>query len=162
MLNDFVEKKGTLVVPKAKNIVIAIKKRAIETRKEGTPVIYINDTHHEKDSEFVSWPKHAVRDSWGGEVVKELKPRKNDFVISKTRYSGFYGTGLDQLLRELGVKELIISGVVTNICIYLTAVDAYMRGYKVVVPEDSVAALDEKDQEFVFNQMKTLLNAQIV
>ncbi len=88
--------------------------------------------------------------------------RKRTFIIEKKRYSGFFETNLDNTLRELEVEELIITGLVTNICVLYTTVDAVMREYKVIVPKDSVAALSEEDGRFALNQMKNILKAKII
>ncbi|MFH0850331.1 MAG: isochorismatase family protein, partial [Candidatus Bathyarchaeota archaeon] len=65
------------------------------------------------------------------------------------------------LLRELNVKELIVAGVLTNICIQHTAADAYFRGYKVTVPRDLVDALTDEEQEDSLAFMKRMYGAEI-
>ncbi|HHT9150908.1 MAG TPA: cysteine hydrolase family protein, partial [Candidatus Wujingus californicus] len=96
------------------------------------------------------------------QIIEQLKPSKNDYIIGKTSYSSFYKTSLNDLLKSLGITHLIITGVVTNICILYTAVDAYMRGYKVRIPEDCIAALTEREHRFAIQQMKGVLKADIV
>lgn len=162
MLNDFVSDGGSLVVPGAKKIVPSIKRRLTTAGKNRIPVIYVCDSHHPKDPEFKNWPRHAVEGSWGAQVVDDLEPAKNDYVIPKKRYSGFHQTSLDLTLRELGVENLIITGVVTNICVYFTAVDGYMRGYKIAVPKNCVIGLNAKDHKFALEQMKVLLSTRVV
>ena len=65
----------------------------------------------------------------GAEIIEELKPGQEDLVVKKRRYSGFFGTDLDLLLRELEIKKIYIVGILTNICVFFTAVDASVRGY---------------------------------
>ncbi len=88
--------------------------------------------------------------------------RKRTFIIKKQRYSGFFRTDLDNTLKKLGVRELIITGLVTNICVLYTAAAAVMRGYQVTVPKDSVAALNEEEGQFALNQMENVLKAKVV
>ncbi|HEX68215.1 MAG TPA: cysteine hydrolase [bacterium] len=162
MLKDFLEEGKPLFVKKGREIIGNIKKRIEEARKEGIPVIYICDSHLPEDMEMKIWPPHALRGTEGAEVVEELKPQKDDYVILKRRYSGFLGTELDLLLRELGIKEVVITGVLTNICVLFTAGDAFMRGYKVIIPEDSVASVSEEDHKFALKLMKEVLKAEVI
>ena len=62
---------------------------------------------------------------------------KRDFIITKRRYSGFFGTDLDLTLRELGVDTLVAVGEDTNICVLHTLADAYYLGYETIVAEDA-------------------------
>jgi nicotinamidase-related amidase len=162
MLNDFLLEGAPLEVPKGREIVSALKGRIEEARREGVPVIYICDNHDKNDEEFKVWPPHAISGTKGAEVIKELKPEEKDYIIEKKRYSGFFETGLDSTLEELGIKELIITGLVTNICILYTTADAVMRGYEVTVPKDSIAALNEEDGKFALNQMENILKAKVI
>lgn len=162
MLNDFVSENGTLLVPNAKKIVPNIKREIEKAREANIPLIYLCDSHGKRDSEFECWPKHAVKGSWGSKVVDELAPRESDYIISKRRYSGFFATDLDLLLREIRIDILILTGTLTNVCVYFTAIGAYMRGYKVVVPQDCVIALNEEDHAFALKQMQQLCSGQII
>lgn len=79
------------------------------------------------------------RDTWGTDIVDELTPAEGDPVIYKTRFSAFYRTELDELLREWGVKHLIVTGCTTSICIESTIRDAFFRDYHCVLLEDCAA-----------------------
>ncbi|GAI68207.1 unnamed protein product [marine sediment metagenome] len=162
MLKDFVERGAPLEVPSARKILPKVKLRIEEARKKGIPVVYICDAHRAQDEEFKRWPAHAILGTKGAEVVEELKPQKTDFVVKKRRYSGFLGTDLDLLLKELKVEKLHLTGVLTNICVFFTAAEAAMRGYKVVVYRDSVAALSEKDHKFALDQLDQVLKIKVV
>lgn len=80
-----------------------------------------------------------IRDSWGTEIVPELKPHTGDIVMYKTRFSGFYKTELDSLLKQLDKKYLIITGCTTSICVESTVRDAMFRDYSSIVLEDCTA-----------------------
>jgi ureidoacrylate peracid hydrolase len=83
--------------------------------------------------------------SWDAEIVDELKPEEGDFVIDKTRYSAFYGTSLESILGTLGVRDLVVAGVTTNICVDSTVRDASYRDYAAFVAGDATGEL-EKDR----------------
>src|SRR6266478_809782 len=77
-----------------------------------------------------------IRDTWNTEIVPELKPQPGDIVIYKHRFSGFYQTDLDAILKQLGVKYLIITGCTTSICVESTIRDAFFRDYSCVLLKD--------------------------
>lgn len=157
MLNDFVVKGAPLEVPGARGIISNIRRQINKARRGKTPIIYCCDSHSRNDMEFKLWPPHAIRGTRGAEVVDELKPRPEDIVVYTKTYSSFYRTTLDKTLKRLGVRHVILTGVATNICILYTAVDAYMRGYEVSVPEDCVAAFRAEDHRFALRQIRETL-----
>lgn len=157
MLNDFIKRGAPLEVPKARGIIRNIRRELEKARRAGIPVIYCCDRHEPRDREFEVWPPHAVRGTQGAEIIEELRPIKGEPVVAKKTYSAFYRTSLEKTLKGLGVKHLILTGVVTNICILYTAVDAYMRGYEITVPEDCVAGLKAGDSLFALRQIKGVL-----
>jgi nicotinamidase-related amidase len=160
MINDFVT--GVFKNERAEKIIPHVRQLLHYARENKIPVVYVNDAHLPNlDVEFDVWPRHAVAGTWGAQVVDELKPEKGDFVLQKRRYSAFQGTGLDQLLRELEVDTLILTGVVTDICIQHTAADAFFRKYKIIVPEDCVEAIDEQTQKAALDYLKRVYGCEI-
>jgi nicotinamidase-related amidase len=157
MLNDFVRPGAPLEVPGALRIVPNIQRRIETARANNIPVLYVNDAHEAEDAEFTVWPPHAVKGTNGAEVVDDIAPHRGDAVIEKTSYSGFYRTDLEERLRSMGVTNVTITGVVTNICVLYTAADALMRGFEVEIPEDCVAALNDDDHRFAIKQIKEVL-----
>lgn len=77
-----------------------------------------------------------IRDTWGTENVLGLAPQPGDVVVSKHRYSGFFETQLDDVLRGLGVTHLLVTGCTTSVCVESTVRDATFRDYTCVVLED--------------------------
>jgi nicotinamidase-related amidase len=160
MINDFVT--GVFKNERAERIIPNVKNLLNFFRRNKIPVVYINDAHlPDVDTEFRVWPRHAVVGTWGAQVVDELRPEKGDYVLRKRRYSAFQGTGLEHLLRELKVDTLILTGVVTDICVQHTAADAFFRGYKIIVPEDCVEAVDEETQKAALNYLKRIYGCEI-
>lgn len=157
MLEDFIAPGAPLEVPAGRKIVPALAERLERARAEGTPVIYVCDAHAPDDPEFAVWPPHAIQGTEGAQVVGDLAPRPGERIVTKTSYSGFYETELEAELRSLGVDHLILTGVVTNICVLYTAADALMRGFTVTVPPDCVAGLNEEDHAFALRQTTDVL-----
>jgi ureidoacrylate peracid hydrolase len=81
--------------------------------------------------------------TWGAEFI--LPPQPQDIVLYKHRYSAFFGTPLDLVLRGRGIQTVVLTGTVTNVCVETTARDACQREYYVVVVEDCCSALSEED-----------------
>ncbi len=103
-----------------------------------------------------------VRGSWGTEIIPALTPQENDKVMYKTRFSGFYQTGLDSLLKRLEKKFLIITGCTTSICVESTVRDAMFRDYSSIVLEDCTAepigyGLPRSNHEASLLSIQTLL-----
>jgi len=80
-----------------------------------------------------------IRDTWNTDIIDELKPEKGDIVIYKSRYSGFYKTELDSILKKLNIKYLIFTGCTTSVCVESTVRDATFRDYAPLVLEDCTA-----------------------
>jgi nicotinamidase/pyrazinamidase len=161
MLNDFIREGAPLEVPAARGIVDNIRERLQQARHQGMAVIYICDAHDPEDEEFQIWPAHAVRGTEGSQVIAELAPQPEDVVVHKTTYAGFYNTNLEEKLRQRGVTHLILTGVVTNICILYIAFEAVVRGYKVQVPENCVAPLYPEDHRWALKQMREVLKVEV-
>jgi ureidoacrylate peracid hydrolase len=92
--------------------------------------------------------------SWGVQMIDEL-PR-TDYVIEKTRASGFHATPLEVLLRGLGVRTLVVVGAFTNQCVETTVRDAWARDFRVVVATDAVAAFDPALHAATLESLKPL------
>jgi nicotinamidase-related amidase len=165
MLNDFVT--GKLEAKRAQRIIPNLKRLVEAARENNVPVIYSNDAHYPQDVEVTrKWGSHAIKGTEGAEVIPELKPAKQDYVVEKRTYSGFFETGLDSLLRSLyrgeGAKTVILGGLHTNMCVRHTVADAFFRGYKIIVAEDGAEAFSEKDQEEGLKYLEYVYNAVIL
>ncbi|MFJ7727823.1 cysteine hydrolase family protein [Neobacillus sp. NPDC097160] len=77
------------------------------------------------------------------EIIDELRPQKKDIVLDKYRYSGFYESSLDLMLKSLDVKHLIVGGVLTDCCVLATVLDAYYRDYQVNLVKDMCGTTTE-------------------
>jgi ureidoacrylate peracid hydrolase len=80
--------------------------------------------------------RFLIRDTWNTDIVSELKPKTEDRVLYKHRFSGFFETELDDVLRHLGIKYLVVTGCTTSVCVESTVRDAMFRDYSCVLLED--------------------------
>lgn len=80
-----------------------------------------------------------VEGTWNTEILSELAPEPADLIVSKHRYSGFYETRLDELLREAGIRTLIFTGSTTSVCVESTLRDAFYRDYRCLLLSDCTA-----------------------
>jgi ureidoacrylate peracid hydrolase len=97
-----------------------------------------------KDEEF---PELCLPNTWGSEIVTELKPKENEPVIIKHRHDAFIDTDLPLVLRSRKIRNLIITGCTTNVCVESTARHAFMFDYLTVTVRDCVATKDEGAHE---------------
>jgi ureidoacrylate peracid hydrolase len=85
-------------------------------------------------------------DSWGAQIVDELTPTAGDVVLDRTRMSVFNGTGIDSMLRNLGIETLVVVGAWTNMAVEHTVRDAADHGYRVTLVEDATSSLSAEWQ----------------
>jgi len=162
LLNDFIDPKGALPCgPAGEEAAREASRLAERFRRAGRPVIYVCDRHLPDDREFRMWPVHCVDGTWGAEIHSSVARVEGDLVIPKRRYSGFFGTDLDNRLREMGVTVLTLAGVCTNICVLYTAVDASMRGYDVSVVQDACASYDQAAHAFAIRELGNTIKVNI-
>lgn len=160
MLEEFVH--GRLRSPAAEAIVPRIKRLLELARSAGVPVIYLADRHYPFDHELKLWGPHAMANSAEGEIIEELRPPAGAIVLYKRSYSGFRDTGLANILRDLGVDTVMLTGIHTHICVLHTAIDAFYERFNVIVVEDAVAAFDESAHEWGLRHMKEVLGAKLI
>ncbi|MCR4308085.1 MAG: cysteine hydrolase [Candidatus Berkelbacteria bacterium] len=152
MNNAFIGKGAPLEVPRAVEILPRIKLLLKTCREVGIPVIHVSHAFRKDGRDrgymFEFWPvlKEGVLDegSKGTEIHPDIAPIEGESTIIKRRYSAWFGTELDLIVRNLGVDTLIICGVTTDRCTGLTAYEAFMRDLKVVFPEDANATFQDE------------------
>ncbi len=83
--------------------------------------------------------KYLIEGSWDAEIIDELKPLPEDIVINKNRFSGFFNTNLDSVLRTFNIKHLVFTGVATNVCVESTLRDSFFHEYFPVLVSDACA-----------------------
>jgi nicotinamidase-related amidase len=159
ILQEFVY--GKISSPRARNIISPTKGLIAAARKSKVPVVYVCDAHLPSDPEMSVWGPHAMKGTRGAEVIRAIRPQKNDYFFEKRVYSSFQGTGLELLLRDLDIDTVAIVGLLTEICVRHTAADAFMRGFKIKIPKDCVEALSKNAQIEGLEYLKTMYGAKI-
>ncbi len=133
MINDMEFPGGEVLYEQARPLadrVLALKSRC---HRASIPTVYVNDNFGRWQSDFQSVVEHVRKDQKGGkylrgrELAQVLQPGQDDYFVLKPKHSGFYSTTLDLLLKYLGSRTLILTGVAGDICVLFTANDAYMR-----------------------------------
>lgn len=163
MINDLEFPEGEQLLRFALPMADRLAALAERARAAGVPVIYVNDNFGRWRSDFGAQIEHCLNDGVRGEpIVRKLRPQPEDYFILKPKHSGFFETTLDTLLKYLGARTVVLTGVATNICVLFTANDAYMRDLHLVVPSDCVAANTKDDDRYALEQMRAVLKAEVV
>jgi ureidoacrylate peracid hydrolase len=168
MQNDFIADGGLVSrdgrdTSEAKALAERLPPFIAAARAAGVLVVYIRNIYTTEGNWYLSdaWLELAARrraggytripvcepGSWGGDFYGEVRPAAGDPIVSKHRYSAFHNTDLDTILRANGIRSLVVTGVVTNVCVETTAREAFVRDYYVVVPKDGAAAYVQADHE---------------
>jgi len=157
MQNDFVAPGAAMETPAARQIVPKLAEALRICREAGIRVVYTAHVHRRDGCDMGLFddlhPPIANRDALvdgtlGVDIYPELAPKSGEHVIKKHRYSGFFGTDLDIILREWGVDTVVISGTTTENCCHATARDAMFRNYRVAFLSDATATYDYPDRGF--------------
>ena len=163
MLNDFLDPGGSLYVgPQAREIIPFVAQKIATFRAQAGVVIFVCDAHAPDDREFRYFPPHAVKGSWGSQIIPELPPAPGDLVVEKTRYSPFAHTNLDDLLKQEQVDEVHVVGVCTSICVMETVKGLFDRDIPAVVYRQGVADIDPEAHDFALKQMPRVLGVKVV
>lgn len=162
VINDFDFPGAESLLAQASRAAPRIAGLAQRARQMGAPVIYVNDNFGHWRSDFhatvarCSDPRRPA-----AALVQRLAPGPSDFFVLKPMHSGFFHTPLELLLDELGSRVLILCGFATNSCVAFTAHDAHMRGYSLVVPEDTTAANTAAQCAAALEHLATAVHADI-
>jgi nicotinamidase-related amidase len=170
---DFIADHGALTCGKPgqqiESELVRITKEFIEN---GDYVVFAIDLHKDGDThhpEAKLFPPHNIEGTEGRKLYGELeavyqanKHKDNVYWMDKTRYSAFAGTDLEIKLRERGITEVHLVGCCTDICVLHTAVDAYNKGFRIVVHKKAVASFNPVGHEWALDHFKHSLGAEVV
>ncbi|GIO23051.1 cysteine hydrolase family protein [Oceanobacillus sp. J11TS1] len=169
---DFVADEGALTCgepgQKLEEVIVAVTEQFIQN---GDYTVFAVDIHDQDDShhpESKLFPPHNIRDTKGRslygslqEVYKANQDKENVYYMDKTRYSAFAGTDLEIKLRERNIEEVHLVGVCTDICVLHTAVDAYNKGFRIVVYQDAVASFNQAGHDWALGHFEGSLGAKV-
>jgi ureidoacrylate peracid hydrolase len=131
---------GPVILPNVRKLIDAF-------RAAGRPVIYTCHVHHPDrlDAGIMGWwwEGMCLEGSPESQVHDDIAPLPGEKIVLKHRYSAFYNTDLETILRVLKIEDLVIAGIMTNMCCESTARDAYYRDYRVFFPADGTGSVNE-------------------
>ncbi len=156
MLNDHLTPGRPLEVPRARAIIPALEARIEAARKESTPIVYVCDQHEPNDSDMEEWAVHNVRGTEGAEVWPTLAPKSGDRIVHKPTYSAFTRSDLAEVLKDLKVDTLVLSGCSTELGMLATATDALQRGYAIEIPRDTQAGMIEASEQMALVMLSVM------
>ena len=168
MQNAFINTEGSLSkmgldTSRTSTVIDPIKELKKEFKAQNRPVIYIQHTHRadRTDAGIIAkvFPPimdlgHCIEGTWDGEIIDELKPETDDYIVKKHRFSAFYNTQLEDVLRGLGIETLVVTGIATNVCVESTVRDAFYRDYNVFVPRETTASYTVEQEQGSFGNFE--------
>jgi isochorismate hydrolase len=148
MQNYFLDPQSLSFIPAGLAVLPNVAKLIESFRQRKLPVVYTAHVHKSKelDGGILGWwwEGMIMENTKDAEIHPDLTPLPEEKIIYKHRYSAFYNTDLETVLRCLDVKDLLITGVMTNLCCESTARDAYFRDHRVFFLMDAAATLTEE------------------
>ena len=135
-------------------------------RSSGVPVIHVITRYSKGKSDWPEAWKHrdsiwCLEDTEGVQILEEVRPLAGERIVVKTRFSGFYNSELDSVLRSLHADTLFIAGYSSDVCVRMTTMDAYNRDYRLFLLADCTYAAGE-DTEASFQYLQRLTNLAVV
>jgi nicotinamidase-related amidase len=137
--------------------IVDLRRRAEEA---GALVVYVNDNHDSWEAGREELIEKALEGEHP-ELVEPIAPREPVPFLAKGRHSAFYQTALDHLLSQAEIERIVLAGQVTEQCILYSALDAYIRGYEMVVPPDAVAHIDGELAQAALKMMESNMHAEL-
>lgn len=157
MQNYFIHPEGNAFIPEGHDIIPNIGALQKIFRKNKLPIIYTSHSHKSPEYDGGNltwwWSDYCEEGSDAALIYKDIKPREEEKIIRKHRYSAFEGTDLEVTLRCLRVTDLVITGVMTNLCCETTTRDAFNKDFRVQFVCDATATGHE---EFHIATLKNL------
>ena len=174
MQNDFIADEGLIAkegldVTPAQQLAERLPALIETARKAGVLVVFVRNVYSTDGNFYLSdaWLEQAARKrggsytrvpvcapgSWQGDFYGAVRPLPSEPIITKHRFSAFHNTDLDTVLRANGIRTVVMTGVVTNVCVETTAREAFIRDYYVVMVDDGTAAFDRRDHEMTLHNI---------
>jgi nicotinamidase-related amidase len=146
LISDFDFPDGTRLLRKAEPLAGPLARLKSRARSAGVPVIYVNDNRGRWRSDRSDFVAHCTSaDSKGRRLAAALQPDPEDYFVFKPKHSAFFATPLDALLKHLGTKRLLLAGVTIEQCILMSAIEAYLRDFELLIVRDAVTGLRQCD-----------------
>lgn len=174
MQNDFIAPEGLIAregldVTAAQEMAQRLPVLIEAARKAGVFVVFVRNVYSTENNFYLSdaWLEQAARKrggsytrvpvcapgSWEGDFYGAVRPLPGEPIVTKHRFSAFHNTDLDTILRANGIRTVVMTGVVTNVCVETSAREAFVRDYYVVLVDDGTAAYDPRDHEMALKNI---------
>ncbi len=142
MIREFCDlEQGLIPIENAARMLPALHEFVNEAREAGAVIIWVVDKHRrdKPDFELDRVRFHCTEGTLGVELAPPLQALSEDYLVTKSRYSAFFATDLDLILRNENISRLILTGTKTNVCVRAAAQDAFARNYDLLIPRELVA-----------------------
>lgn len=163
MVRDFTDPDGLVFYSQNKEILPEIRQVVDRCREHDVMIVYLQHCNRKdkRDNRAKKMRPNCIEGTWGIDIDPMLEVKPEDYVIQKRRYSGFFGTDLDLVLRENDIKNVIVVGTKTNCCIRATITDAFYYDYEGYVVRDCVATNSEVVNEVHLGDIDKYLGSVI-
>jgi nicotinamidase-related amidase len=160
MLNPYEHEDSEPLMSSVEDILPALQRLISGAVDRDACVVYVNDNY----SDWSAGRPEIIKAALAGaapHLVEPILPDADLPFVLKARHSIFYQTPLEYMLRNAGVDRVVLAGQVTEQCILYSALDAYVRHFDVVIPQDSVAHIHEDLAQAAMRMMETNMRAEI-
>ena len=136
-----------------RTIIPRIKFLVEEARKLNGLIVFACDSYFKEDFLFSKGKRraHALRGTEGAEIIPELEVKPGDIVLPKRRFSAFFKTDLDITLRNYGIETIAVTGLATEVCVLITAMDSLCNDFYSVIISDCCATRRHEDHEAIIS-----------
>lgn len=161
MLNPYDHEDADVLADNVAGMVDTVARLVGEAGESGVETIYVNDNY----GDFAATRHDIVRRALEGrrpELIEPIVPPEGVAFLQKVRHSAFYSTALDHLLRQRSIDTVVLAGQVTEQCILYTALDAYVRHFKIRVPRHAVAHIDPELGDAALRMMERNMRVELL
>jgi nicotinamidase-related amidase len=161
MLNTYEHEDAEQLMDSVRDALPALRRIVERARDADVATIYVNDNHGDWASGRSELTQAALRGA-SPDLVEPVTPPEGSILLTKARHSAFYETQLEYLLHEQGIDRVVLTGQVTEQCILYSALDAYVRKFAVVIPEDAVAGIRPDLARAALEMMELNMHADVL
>lgn len=143
-------------------------RRVVQAAREcDVPIVFIQEIHRSNMIDFGreldgAEDVHCLEGAPGAQFLDDLRPLENEYYVPKRRYSAFFGTDLEILLKGLGAKTIVLIGFLTDVCVHYTGADAHQHDYRIRVVRECVAGSSDEAHEASLNALEYLQSGAVV
>jgi nicotinamidase-related amidase len=161
MENEFCKPDGKLYIgPEVNTMIDHVASLLKRCRDTGVPIIYVRSVRYPDDPDFTRFGRdyHLIDGTNGPVIVEELRPQPGEPVVEKHTHDCFHNTEMDNVLKQMGIgcetHQVIVTGVMSNVCVYHAVLGFHVRHYRTVLPIDCTIG-SPGAEEFVVSQFSS-------